>query len=321
MRVLKAEYAGACYGVQRALDLAYAAAQEGEPTCTLGPLIHNPQVVAQLKEAGVDAVDAVSEIAGGTMVVRSHGVVPEVIDEARAKGLHIVDATCPHVARAQKAAARMAADGRFVVVVGEAGHPEVEGICAHARAAAKRAAVQSAEEGLAAAETAGESSVSARSEEKDSVPAELAGEDSVAAVVDASELPACALASGARVGVVVQTTQSREVFDRVVTELRERGVDLEVKDTVCTATRQRQDAAAALAGKVDAFVVIGGRNSSNTTRLHEICRTLCERSYHVESAGELDPAWFEGCETVGVTAGASTPEDQIATVIARLEAL
>ena len=287
MKVLKAEYAGACYGVQRALDLAYRAAREGEPTCTLGPLIHNPQVVEQLKAAGVDAVDSVADIPGGTMVVRSHGVVPEVVEEARAKGLRIVDATCPHVARAQKAAARMAADGRFVVVVGEAGHPEVEGICAHARAAAWRAG----------------------------------GQDDVAAVVDAADVPERALEPGARVGVVVQTTQSRDVLDRVVDALRERGVDLEVKDTVCTATRQRQEAAAALAGRADAFVVIGGRNSSNTTRLHEICKALCERSYHVESADEIDPAWFDGCETVGVTAGASTPEDQIATVVARLEAL
>lgn len=281
MKVLKAEHAGACYGVQRALDLAYRAARAGKPTCTLGPLIHNPQVVADLKAAGVDAVERVADIPGGTMVVRSHGVVPEVIEEARERGLEIVDATCPHVARAQKAAARLAAEGRFVVVVGEAGHPEVEGICAHARAA---------------------------------------GGD-VAAVVDAADLPASATCAGARVGVVVQTTQSREVFERVVSALRERGVDLEVKDTVCTATRQRQDAAAALAGRADAFVVIGGRNSSNTTRLHEICSALCERSYHVESADELDPAWFAGCDTVGVTAGASTPESQIATVVARLEAM
>lgn len=279
MKVLKAEHAGACYGVQRALDLAYRAARAGKPTCTLGPLIHNPQVVADLEAAGVEAVERVSDIPGGTMVVRSHGVVPEVVEEARERGLDIVDATCPHVARAQRAAARLAAKGRFVVVVGEAGHPEVEGICAHARAAG----------------------------------------GPVAAVVDAAELPDEASCAGARVGVVVQTTQSREVFERVVGALRERGVDLEVKDTVCTATRQRQDAAAALAGQADAFVIIGGRNSSNTTRLHEICSALCERSYHVESADELDPAWFEGCATVGVTAGASTPESQIATVIARLE--
>lgn len=291
MKVVKAEYAGACYGVQRALGLAYRAAQEGEPTCTLGPLIHNPQVVAQLREAGVGAVDSVEDIPGGTMVVRSHGVVPEVIERARERGLRIVDATCPHVARAQKAAAHMARKGRFVVVVGEAGHPEVEGICAHARAAACRVQDASGEE------------------------------CAVAAVVDADQLPASVLRPGARVGVVVQTTQSREVFERVVSALEERGVDVEVKDTVCTATRQRQDAAAALAGNVDAFVVIGGRNSSNTTRLHEICKALCARSYHIESADELDAAWFDGCETVGVTAGASTPEDQIATVIARLERL
>lgn len=279
MKVLKAEHAGACYGVQRALDLAYRAAGEEGPVCTLGPLIHNPQVVDELAASGVVEAADVDDVAEGTVVIRSHGVVPEVYERAEAKGLRVVDATCPHVARAQKAAARLARDGRLVVVVGEAGHPEVEGICAHGRAAG--------------------------------------GE--VIAVTRPEELPEGFSSAAARVGVVVQTTQSRDTFDAVVSALREAGVDLDVKDTVCTATRKRQEAAAALADKVDAFVVIGGRNSSNTTRLFEICRALCDRSYHIERADEIDPAWFAGCETVGVTAGASTPENQIEAVVARLE--
>ena len=125
----------------------------------------------------------------------------------------------------------------------------------------------------------------------------------------------------APVGVVVQTTQTRAALDAVLDALRERGVEPTVKDTICFATRQRQEAAAALADEADAFVVIGGRNSSNTTRLADICRARCERTHHVESADELDPAWFEGCRTVGVTAGASTPEDQIAAVEAALAKL
>ncbi len=123
------------------------------------------------------------------------------------------------------------------------------------------------------------------------------------------------------VGVVVQTTQTSEALDAVVAALEERGVEPLVKNTVCFATRQRQEAAAALAGEVDAIVVIGGRNSSNTTRLADICAAACPRTHHVETPGEIDPAWFEGCDTVGVTAGASTPEEQIDAVTSLLEGL
>lgn len=279
MKVVKAEYAGACYGVQRALDLAYDAAQSDGSVCTLGPLIHNPQVVNELQQEGVSSVESVEDITEGTVILRSHGVVPTVIDKAKEQGLKVVDATCPHVARAHKAAAQLAREGCFVIVVGEEGHPEVEGICAHAQ---------------------------------------LAGAE-VVALVDPDQIPFERFSPGMKVGVVIQTTQSRATFDAVLSRLEEHQLDISVKDTICTATRQRQDAAAALASDVDAFVIIGGRNSSNTTRLYEICRSLCPKSYHIESADELDFSWFDGCDRVGVTAGASTPEDQIQCVIERLE--
>lgn len=282
MRVVRAEQAGACYGVQRALDLAMAAVEDGGRACTLGPLIHNPRVVARLERHGVRAVSSLEAARDDeTVVIRSHGVTPEVKRAVERRGLPMVDATCPHVARAQKAAAALAREGMQVIVVGEAGHPEVEGLYACACEA-------SADPVLV----------------------------SVVAVPD--DLPE---RIEAPVGVVVQTTQTRAALDAVLDALRERGVEPTVKDTICFATRQRQEAAAALADEADAFVVIGGRNSSNTTRLADICRVRCERTHHVESADELDPAWFEGCRTVGVTAGASTPEDQIAAVEAALAKL
>lgn len=282
MRVVRAEQAGACYGVQRALDLAMAAVEDGGRACTLGPLIHNPRVVARLERHGVRAVSSLEDARDDeTVVIRSHGVTPEVKRAVERRGLPMVDATCPHVARAQKAAAALAREGMQVIVVGEAGHPEVEGLYA------------------CACETSAD-------------PALV----SVVAVPD--DLPE---RIEAPVGVVVQTTQTRAALDAVLDALRERGVEPTVKDTICFATRQRQEAAAALADEADAFVVIGGRNSSNTTRLADICRARCERTHHVESADELDPAWFEGCRTVGVTAGASTPEDQIAAVEAALAKL
>lgn len=278
MKVVLAEHAGACYGVQRALDMAVAAAGEGEGASTLGPLIHNPQVVAELEARGVRAVEGPEDVERGAVIIRSHGVTPAVRRAVVARDLPLIDATCPHVARAQKAAAELARRCGRVVVVGEEGHPEVEGLVAHAR--------------------------------------EAGGE--VAVVASPADLPAHLEAP---VGIVVQTTQTREALDAIVVELEARSIQPEVKNTICFATRQRQEAAAALADKVDAIVVIGGRNSSNTTRLADICAAACPRTHHIESPEEIDPAWFAGCSTVGVTAGASTPEVQISAVVARLEAL
>lgn len=278
MRVVRARYAGACYGVQRALDMALEASEGEGSVSTLGPLIHNPQVVADLAERGVRAVSGSEEVEQGPVIIRSHGVTPGVRRAVEACGQPLIDATCPHVARAQKAAANLAERCGRVVVVGEAGHPEVEGLVAYAR------------------EAGGEVLVVATPED---IPATL-------------EAP---------VGIVVQTTQTREALDAVVAELEARGIEPQVKNTICFATRQRQEAAAALADEVDAIVVIGGRNSSNTTRLADICAAACPRTHHVEKPDELDPTWFAGCESVGVTAGASTPEDQIDAIVARLEVL
>lgn len=278
MKVTRAKCAGACYGVQRALNMALDTASEGSRAVTLGPLIHNPQVVAQLAERGIRAVENPNQAVEGSVIIRSHGVTPQVRREIEARGLPVVDATCPHVARAQKAAAKLARECGHVVVVGEAGHPEVEGLVAYAR------------------EAGGEVLVAGREAD---VPAGLSG----------------------KVGVVVQTTQTREAFEEVLAALRNRGVECVVKDTVCLATRERQESAAALAREVDAMIVIGGRNSSNTTRLAEICSSVCGNTHHIERASELDPAWFDQCTEVGITAGASTPEDQIAAVEARIASL
>ena len=278
MRVILAENAGACYGVQRAIELAVDAACDQGCAYTLGPLIHNPGAVADLESRGVHVASSLDDVSEGTLVIRSHGVTPGVNDAMYAKGLPVVDATCPHVARAQKAAAKLGRSGCRVLVVGEPGHPEVEGLRAYAKREGAKVDVIA----------------------------------SPADVPDDLKPP---------IGVVVQTTQRRENLDAVVACIKARGIDPIVNETICSATRRRQDSAAALAGDVDAMVVIGGRNSSNTTRLFEISKVDCENSHHVESATEIDPGWFEGCKTVGVTAGASTPGKQIEEVVALLESL
>ncbi|MEF2845830.1 MAG: 4-hydroxy-3-methylbut-2-enyl diphosphate reductase [Eggerthellaceae bacterium] len=278
LKVIRAEYAGACYGVQRALDMTLEASKRGSSVCTLGPLIHNPRVVESLEAQGIGVAHSVDDIQAHDVVIRSHGVVPQVIKDIKERGFSVVDATCPHVMRAQRAAAKLARDGRYVLVVGEAGHPEVEGISAHAREAGGTCAI----------------------------------------VGGASDIPD---ALPERVGVVVQTTQSQQKLSEVLEALEARGLDVEVKNTICSATVQRQASAINLARQVDAMVVIGGRNSSNTTRLYEICSQHCSRAFHIEDAEEIDPSWFEGCTTVGVSAGASTPEDQIDAVVAYLSEL
>ncbi len=274
--VKRAQHAGACYGVQRALDMTNKAACEQPSVCTLGPLIHNPRVVTDLESRGITACNSIDDIAASSVVIRSHGVAPEVLSLLSEKGYTVIDATCPHVMRAQQAAAKMAQDGYHVLVVGEAGHPEVEGISAYARSKGGQCTIV---DGAA------------------DIPKQLEG----------------------NIGVVVQTTQSREKLDGVVSALRERGIEPLVKDTICFATAQRQRSAAELAEEADCMVVIGGRNSSNTTRLFELCQAHGRVAYHVEGPEEIDPSWFEGCSVVGVTAGASTPENQIDAVIAAIE--
>ncbi len=276
MRVEVARYAGVCYGVERALKLAEEAALRGTEVRTLGPLIHNPQAVDALRAKGVEVAGCLDEVDSGTLVIRSHGVDPAIIAEAHDKGLDVVDATCPHVRKAHEAAEELRASGYTVVIVGEADHPEVEGIMAHA---------------------GGEAIV----------------------VESASELPE--RMPSRRIGVVVQTTQSAARLAEVVDALLPSVRDLRVVNTICSATGKRQQSAEELAESVDVMIVVGGRNSGNTTRLVEICSSVNPHVHHVETADELEPAWFAGASVVGVTAGASTPDEQIKGVIAAVEAM
>lgn len=270
MRIEVARYAGVCYGVERALKLAEEAAGRGIDVHTLGPLIHNPQAVQALRERGVEVAGCLDEVSEGTLVIRSHGVDPAIIREARDKGLDVVDATCPFVTAAHKCAEDLITKGYSVIVVGEAAHPEVEGILAHAKGHAL-------------------------------------------VVEEAADLPD--KPPSKRIGVVVQTTQSLARLNEVVSALLPKVSELRVCNTICSATGQRQQAADELARSMDVMVVVGGHNSGNTNRLAEICRKVNARVHHVETAEELRPEFFHGAETVGVTAGASTPDAQIGGVI------
>ena len=275
--IVIAEEAGACFGVERALRMVQEAALEAtSPIHTLGPLIHNPIVVRELEQLGVTVVEGPQDVEpGATLVLRTHGVTPAVEQAAKDAGANVIDATCPFVKRAHRAAERLAGEGYQVIVVGEPGHPEVEGTVGHA----PEAVVVSS-------------------------PEEVAG-----------------LELRHKVGLVVQTTQARSNLRAIVDELIGRVDELRLVDTICEATSGHQGACASLAATVDVMVVVGGRNSANTTRLAEISHAHCARTHHIEQSSELDASWFKGAEHIGITAGASTPAAHIEEVRSAIEAL
>lgn len=274
-----AAHAGTCYGVQRALDMALAAAPQAQQNAavhTLGPLIHNPIVVRELEQAGVGLADTLDDAASGTVIIRAHGVVPQVIDAARDRGLSVVDATCPYVKKVHVAAERLVREGYRVVVVGEPGHPEVEGILGHA------------------------------------------GKD---AQVVSCAADADALALKGKVGLVVQTTQTAQNLAQVVAAITPRVQELRVINTICAATSERQQAAESLAQRCDCMVVVGGKNSGNTRRLAQICADACACTHHIEEASELQATWFAHAKHIGITAGASTPQEHIERAVERIKEL
>ena len=281
MKVRLARYAGFCMGVRRAMELVLAQAhQSGAQVYTYGPLIHNPQVLELLAGKGIQVLDEIpppASVAGGTVVIRAHGVPPE--DKARLKQAGfdaILEGTCPRVIRVQAIIGQAAKQGADVIIVGDASHPEVVGLLGHSR---------------------GRGRVVSR-------PGEVAG------------LPGLA-----RVVVVAQTTQTGENFDAVVRALTERFGPVEVHETICAATHRRQDEVRALAREVDGVVVVGGRSSGNTQRLAQVAAESNKPVFAVETEEELPRGELAKLGTVGVTAGASTPNWLIKRVLRELAAM
>ncbi len=271
-----AKHCGFCYGVKRAVDMAYKAASAHVKGATLGPLIHNPQLIAELAAKGIACKDSLSQFsAGETVIFRSHGVGPEIYKEAENKNLNIIDATCPNVRLAQKKAAEAVADGYFPIIVGEKNHPEVKSIL----------------------KWAGEKAVC------------------VEYIKDISNVP-----QQERYGVIIQTTFELQKFNDILQALQlQRPGEYRVEHTICLATAQRQQAAIELAEQSDAVIVIGGRNSANTRHLFELLQRRCAKAYHIETADELQSSMFRGCNKIGITAGASTPDRLIKEAIVVME--
>jgi 4-hydroxy-3-methylbut-2-enyl diphosphate reductase len=273
MEIILAEYLGFCYGVKRAIKIAKKNA-DGK-SCTLGPIIHNPQMVERLNAEGVGMIEDLDSMNEGTIIIRSHGVGPQTYEEIQKRGLNLVDATCTHVRKAQLSAKELVETGYSVVIIGEKNHPEVKSIFEWANKQA---------------------------------------------VIIENETEAENFAPCPKLGIVSQTTISGEQFNKIVLRLLDKSKDIRILRTICMATEQRQKAAMDLAAKVDVMLVVGGKNSANTTKLAKICESIC-KTYHVETAEEISPEWFNQCKKVGITAGASTPDwiiREVVTIIQKI---
>ncbi len=273
MDIRLAENCGFCYGVKRAVKMAEEAATLDGITKTLGPIIHNPQVVGKLEDRGISVAESLDDFTTGNVIIRSHGVGPETYERAESKGLHIVDATCPHVKKAQRDAKEVVDAGMQLVILGEHHHPEVKSINLWAN-----------EKGI----------------------------------IIESEEEAESIQFVEKMGVVVQTTFSQYKFLSIIKTLETKTNELKVFKTICQATEDRQNSAVSLAKEVQMMIVVGGKNSGNTRRLAEVCQSVGTPAYHIETAAELELSWFDGIDSVGVTAGASTPDWIIKEVISRM---
>jgi 4-hydroxy-3-methylbut-2-enyl diphosphate reductase len=271
---------GFCFGVKRAVTMAQEAANDGK-VYSLGPLIHNPREIERLSPL-VGVVGSLEDVAGVQgenpvrVVIRSHGVGPEVYAQAEQMGIELIDATCPFVKKAQKAAEKLYREGFQVVIVGDHDHPEIIGI--------------------------------------------KSWTDNTAWVVsnvsEAAELPDSEGIE--KIGVVAQTTQTQSNFAEVLAVLEAKYPQVRCENTICRATQERQQAAAALSAEVDRMVVIGGKNSANTKKLLQICQDSGVSALLVEEASELPADLFDGASSVGVCAGASTPDWIIEEVVVKM---
>ena len=281
MQVTLAKSAGFCFGVKRAVDQVYQEAEHSRmPVYTFGPIIHNETVVKDLEEKGVYAIGGIEELKHlpkGIVVIRSHGVSKEIYEKIETEGFRIVDATCPFVLKIHRFAEDYSKKGYHILIIGNASHPEVEGIKGWSDPAGTTV-LQTAEEARNFKLPEGEN-----------------GRPNVC--------------------IVSQTTFNYNKFQELVEIIEKKGYDIIVLNTICNATEVRQREAAEIAAEVDAMIVIGGSHSSNTQKLFEICKKECENTYYIQTLDDLDFNQIWSIDNVGITAGASTPNNIIEEVL------
>ena len=293
LEIVVAPGAGFCFGVRRAVARAEELLADGRaPLVSLGPLMHCPQEVARLEGEGLAPVSLEQIDPLDTVLVRTHGIPLDQMKrlQARKEG-SLLNATCPHVRSCQTIAARMASRGYGVLLVGHEGHAETASVVSFALAQVEQGSRRTGRP----------------------VP--------VLVVSEAAQLDQPALDGVRKVAVLAQTTMIPDHYKEVVAAALDRFVEVRAFDTICGATGRRQEQASTLARQTDVVLVVGGLNSANTRRLAETCARINPRTYHVETAAELQDEWFEDSTVVAVTAGASTPRWLVDAVVRRLERL
>jgi 4-hydroxy-3-methylbut-2-enyl diphosphate reductase len=263
LQVLLADKAGFCAGVRRAFKIAEEASCSNGSWCTLGPLVHNDGVIRYFMEKGIKAVNHISDVDTGGVILRTHGVSPKIIREVEEKGCLIQDATCPLVKRVHVVAELLRGEGYDIVVFGDIDHPEVHGIMGWC----------------------------------DNKATVIANPDEAREYIGVKKL-----------GIISQTTKDEKDFFAVVSALLLKSLEIRVFNTICSATRQRQESARVLCQEVDLMLVIGDQNSSNTQTLTRECQQTGVRTCQIQSVLDIEPEYLEGVNRVGVTAGASTPD-------------
>ena len=277
MKITAAKTAGFCFGVDRAVRITEQLAHEKKKVRTLGPIIHNKSVVGDLEKIGVLAVDSVEQAeSGSTLVIRSHGVEKKVYDTIKENKIEFVDATCPFVSKIHKIVGEMSEKGYTVLIAGDSSHPEVVGIMGFCE---------------------GEVYTFRKAEELENL---------VNKYPELAEKPVC---------LVSQTTFDVKEFEKSLKIFKKLCTNSIFFDTICNATSQRQLDAQELADRSDIMIVIGGRHSSNTNKLYDICKKRCDRTFLIETADELDHISFREDDKIGITAGASTPASIIKEVL------
>ena len=276
MNVNIAKSAGFCFGVKRAVNLVYdEISSEDKPIYTYGPIIHNDEVVKDLEQKGVTVIknlDKLSSLEKGIIIIRSHGISREEYNKIEESGFEIKDATCPFVKKIHKLVEKHSTEGRYIIIIGNADHPEVQGI---------RGWVQ--------------------------------GND-VCVVGNQDDIDNLDITLEKKVCIVSQTTFNYNKFQELVEIIEKKGYDILVLNTICNATEERQTEARDIASESDAMIVIGDKNSSNTQKLFEICKKECENTYYIQTSRDMDYEKIKSVNNVGITAGASTPNNIIEEV-------
>ena len=276
MEVNVAKTAGFCFGVKRAVDQVYEQTEKenGKKIYTYGPIIHNEEVVKDLRSRGVEVIHSEEELAAlteGIVIIRSHGVPKRIYDLLEERKLQYVDATCPFVKKIHNIVKKASEEGSHVIIIGNPEHPEVQGIMGWSL-----------------------------------LP--------VTVIQDAEEAEQLSLPEEQKICIVSQTTFNYNKFKDLVEIISKKRYDISVLNTICNATKERQTEAKSIAKGVDAMIVIGDKHSSNTQKLFEICKKACNNTYYIQTLDDLDLNQLGSSETVGITAGASTPNKIIEEV-------